>query len=339
MTTRDTVLEVDGLSVGFGPQAPNALPPVIEDVSFSVRRGEIVCLVGESSSGKSVTSLALMGLLPPSARITGEIMLHGREAGEPSLDLLQLSRRARNRIRGHRISMVFQDPMNCLDPIFSIGNQLVEILRWHNALSRVEAWRQGIGYLHAVGINQPDVCMKRMPHELSGGMRQRVMIAMALAGKPELLIADEPTTALDVTVQAQVLDLLLRLRTQTGMSVIFITHNLAVASRIADRIIVMYAGQIVENSSAESFFTRPAMPYSRALLDALPTVDMIRQGQKRLKTISGNVPGLAERPAGCRFFPRCVHGVAAMCDSGSPVLQSAGADHLVRCRRWEEISA
>ncbi|QHC35156.1 ABC transporter ATP-binding protein [Komagataeibacter xylinus] len=337
--TRDTVLDVSGLSVSFGRNRGAVVPPVVEDVSFSVQRGEIVCLVGESSSGKSVTSLALMGLLPPSARVSGEIVLHGKEEGESGLNLPQLSRRARNRIRGRRISMVFQDPMSSLDPIFSIGNQLVEVLRCHNPVSRVVAWGQAIDYLDAVGINQPDACMNRMPHELSGGMRQRVMIAMALAGKPELLIADEPTTALDVTVQAQVLDLIMRLREQTSMSVIFITHNLAVASRIADRIIVMYAGQIVENSPAGSFFSRPIMPYSRALLEALPTVEMIHQGQRRLNTIVGNVPGLAERPRGCRFSPRCAHADAIKCETAMPVLQSVDTDHLVRCNRWKEIEA
>ena len=337
--TRDTVLDVGGLSVSFGRNRAATVPPVVEDVSFSVQRGEIVCLVGESSSGKSVTSLALMGLLPPSARVSGVVTLHGKEAGEPNLDLLRMSRRARNRIRGRRISMVFQDPMSSLDPIFSIGNQLVEVLRWHNPVSRVTAWQKAIGYLDAVGINQPDACMNRMPYELSGGMRQRVMIAMALAGNPELLIADEPTTALDVTVQAQVLDLIMRLREQTGMSVIFITHNLAVASRIADRIIVMYAGQIVENSPAGSFFSRPVMPYSRALLEALPTVEMIHHGQRRLNTIVGNVPGLAERPGGCRFSPRCAHVNAIQCETAMPVLQSVDTDHLVRCNRWKEIEA
>ncbi|GBQ90429.1 peptide ABC transporter ATP-binding protein [Acetobacter nitrogenifigens DSM 23921 = NBRC 105050] len=327
-----TLLAVRDLGVDFGG------PPIVDGVSFSMKRGEIVALVGESGSGKSVASLALMGLLGR-GNVTGSAILRLNDGRET--DLARISSRERRGVLGRHVSMIFQDPLSSLDPIQTIGAQMREVLSLHCGLRGGKAQARAIELLHEVGIVDPQACLKLIPQRLSGGMRQRVLIAMAIAGEPELLLADEPTTALDVTVQAQVLRLLLSLRARSGMGMIFITHNLAVASSIADRVIVLYAGQVVEDAPADAFFAAPAMPYSKALLGAAPGIDSVF-GARRLPILRGQVPAPGERGVGCRFAPRCDAMRPTPCQTQMPdLLNIADGEnevHAVRCGRWEELA-
>jgi oligopeptide transport system ATP-binding protein len=331
-----SVLDVRDLSVTFRGQGGPV--PAVEGVSFALDEGETLAIVGESSSGKSVTALALMRLLapPPTCRIGGSAVLR---AGEKTLDLLTMPDAAMQDVRGRQIAMIFQEPMTSLNPVHTVGAQIIETLVFHERLSAEAATARAIELLDLVGITEPRRRLASYPHQLSGGMRQRVMIAMALACRPRVLIADEPTTALDVTIQAQILDLLRRLQRETGMAVIFITHNLGVVAELADRVLVMYAGQVVEEAPVAALLRHPLMPYSTGLLRSVPRLDAVLRKGVRLRAIQGNVPDPANKPVGCTFHPRCDHAVAAICDSTRPALESAAQDHSVRCRRWREIAA
>ncbi len=326
-----TLLQVEGLSVRFGGV------PAIEDVSFSLREGETLAIVGESSSGKSVTALAIMRLLDPrSCRVTGRVVLRG--ASGPS-DLLALPERAMADLRGAALGMIFQEPMTSLNPVHRVGDQIAESLIRHERLSSRAAAARAVDLLAEVGIPEPKRRAGAFPHQLSGGMRQRAMIATALACRPRILIADEPTTALDVTIQAQILDLLRRLQRETGMAVVFITHNLGVVAEVADRVVVMYAGQVVEDAPAGSLLRRPAMPYTAGLMRSVPRLDAALHPGRRLAGIPGNVPDPRHRPPGCTFHPRCCHALPDPCERARPALEQSAADHRVRCARWRDIAA
>ena len=306
----------------------------IEDVSFDVPRGGAVCIVGESGSGKSVTALAMLGLLPPGVGTIeqGEVRLDG-------VDLTKLSERELRKVRGRRVAMVFQEPMTSLNPVYTVGAQIIEAVRLHRDVSRKAARERAIEVLKLVGMPDPERRVDAYPHELSGGMRQRVMIAMALSCDPDVLLADEPTTALDVTIQAQILDLLRRLREELSMSVVLITHDLGVVAQFAERVVVMYAGRVVESSSVKELFANPAHPYTAGLLKSIPPMGMARQRDgarpARLPTIEGVVPSLANLPPGCRFEPRCVLR-QARCATEEPELRDLGARRS-RCHYAEEL--
>jgi dipeptide transport system ATP-binding protein len=290
------LLDIQNLSVQFPSSA--GVMRAVDDVTLSVDEGEVLGVVGESGSGKSVTMLALMGLVGYPGRITAKrLAFAGR-------DLMSLSDRERRKLTGKDVAMIFQEPTTSLNPCFTIGFQLVETLRLHEGMDRAMARRRAVELLAQVGIPAPESRLKAFPHQLSGGMNQRVMIAMAIACNPRLLIADEPTTALDVTVQAQILDLLLSLQRERGMALVLITHNMSVVAETAQRVMVMYAGQIMEEQPAASLFDAPQHPYTAALLAALPERS---EGLERLATIPGVVPGLYDRPNGCLFSPRCTH--------------------------------
>ena len=326
----DPVLEVEGLNVQFATSGPEA--HVVRDVDFKVVAGETLALVGESGSGKSVTALALMRLLPkaPSCRSGGRVLLEGR-------DLLAISEPEMRAVRGNDIAMIFQEPMTSLNPVHRVGDQIAEAVIFHRDCGRRDGLERATELLDLVGI--PDARQRRdaFPHQLSGGMRQRVMIAMALACDPAVLIADEPTTALDVTIQAQVLELLQALQERTGMAMIFITHNLGVVAEIAHRVMVMYAGRIVERADASALFARPLMPYTQGLLRSVPRLDITGQDKPPLEAIPGSVPDPGRPPSGCNFNPRCRFKVGGLCDDAVPALEPVGAGHDVRCVRWREI--
>ena len=318
------LLRVDDLAVEFLTE--HGWLSVVDGVSFTIAPGETVGLIGESGCGKSVTAMAVLGLIaPPSGRIArGRVSLGGQ-------DLVKLDAKSMRRIRGRRIAMVFQEPMTSIDPAFTVGQQLVEVLRRHLPLSRSEARRRAIDLLDRVGIPDPHRRIHDYPHRLSGGMRQRVLIAMALSCEPDLLIADEPTTALDVTVQAQVLDLLAGLQEEMGMAVLLVTHDLGVVAETCDRIVVMYAGEIVETASAPELFAAPQHPYTAAMLASLPG---LHPGES-LRPIPGLVPPRHALPPGCWFGPRCEHGTAA-CRSEHPELVTVDG-RAVRCLRAVEL--
>ncbi|MEM7417740.1 MAG: ABC transporter ATP-binding protein [Gemmatimonadota bacterium] len=322
------LLEVDDLQTSFVLSRRDPLVAV-DGVSFTVNAGETLAIVGESGSGKSVTALSIMQLLPARVgQITrGAIRLGGR-------DLTALPEEEMRRVRGKEIGMIFQEPMTSLNPVHTVGAQISEVLVEHESVSPKEARDRAIDLLHTVGIPEPTSRVDNYPHEMSGGMRQRAMIAMALACRPSLLIADEPTTALDVTIQAQILDLIAELQTELGMGIIFITHDLGVVAQIAQRVAVMYAGQIVEGGPVEEIFRRPRMPYTAGLIGSIPRLGSADQG--RLSTIPGNVPSLADRPAGCRFAPRCDHVQPGCAEQAVPI-DDVGPDHHVRCLRWSEL--
>jgi len=304
--------------------APLALKAV-RDLSFRLQPGEVLGLVGESGSGKSVTSLALMRLLPPNARISGEIRFVN---GNGMCDLLQLSEAAMRPLRGSQIAMIFQEPMTALNPVMRVGDQIAEAVLAHNELAKKEAWNRAVIAMQEVGIADFERRARDYPHQLSGGMRQRIMIAMAIVNRPKLLIADEPTTALDVTIQAQILELLAELRTKFGLTMLFISHDLAVVSQVADRVAVMYAGNLVELGSKPDIFRAPAHPYTRGLLNAVPTLTTDRS--KPLETIEGTVPPLHALPAGCPFEPRCEFRIAK-CACSLPPLVEVSDGHWARC--------
>jgi len=318
------LLEARDLSTAF--LTSNGVLPVTRQISFSIRAGERVGLVGESGCGKSVTGLALMRLLPPqTARTTGEIRLNGA-------DMMQLSARQIRAVRGRDIAMIFQEPMSALDPVFTVGQQISEAYRVHFPVSRKEARERAIAALADVGIPAPAQRYDEYPHQLSGGMRQRVMIAMALICEPKLIVADEPTTALDVTIQAQITDLLRALSERTGTALIFITHDLGVVAETCTRMITMYAGEIVEDAPVDDALTRPRHPYTSGLLRSLPGLSA-RRGV--LPSIPGRVPPPDRMPAGCRFRERCSHAIAG-CER-EQTLQAIDADHVARCWRAADM--
>ena len=315
------LLGIEGLSVSFN--GANGVR-VVDDVHIDVPPGTTVGLVGESGSGKSVTALSILRL-NEGASVEGRVMFRGK-------DVLTLPDRELRAIRGNRIAMVFQDPMTSLNPVITVGDQVAEVVRLHEKKSRADAWKRAVEMLALCGVPSPDERAKSYPHELSGGMRQRVMIAMALACKPDVLIADEPTTALDVTIQAQILELLRKLQRELGMSVLLITHDLGVVAETCEIVYVMYAGRIVERAPVRAIFQRPRHPYTLGLLASIPGVDDIvdERGRRRLRAIPGSVPSPARLPKGCRFQDRCDR-VADDCRASEPRLLDAGPDQLARC--------
>jgi oligopeptide/dipeptide ABC transporter ATP-binding protein len=320
------VIEVKDLNISFKTAA--GVTKVVENVSFSIGKGECLAVVGESGSGKSVSALATIGLLvKDQSVVTGSVLFRGEELlGKPESYM--------RKIRGGGISMIFQEPLSALNPVTTIGEQIAEVLVAHGRAGWREANKKAIEYLELVEIAQAPQRVKQYPHQLSGGMRQRAMIAMALAGEPELIIADEPTTALDVTIQAQVLDLLRRATKERGTALMLITHDLGVVAETADRIAVMYAGQIVEEGPAREVLRTPASPYALDLIASIPSYE--RRG-KGLSTIQGAVPSPANFPSGCRFHPRCRFAVKA-CAATMPSLDARGDDRSVRCFRADEIA-
>ncbi|HEY0183186.1 MAG TPA: ABC transporter ATP-binding protein, partial [Rhodopila sp.] len=294
----------------------------------ALERGEILGIVGESGSGKSVTALGIMGLLPhPAARIRGGSIMFEQQ------DLLRLSNRSMQRLRGPGIAMVFQEPMTSLNPVFTIGEQIMETIRAHENLAQKEVFARAVEMLEKVGIPSATARMSDYPHQLSGGQRQRVMLAIALVCRPRLLIADEPTTALDVTIQAQILELLMDLRDEFGMAIMMITHNMGVVAETADRVLVMYAGRTVEQAPVARLFDNALHPYTQGLLSCVPTLD---QDQERLVAIPGNLPEPSRRPSGCRFSARCGYAVPA-CREAIPPLEMFEPNHAAACIRIREI--
>jgi oligopeptide/dipeptide ABC transporter ATP-binding protein len=298
----------------------------VRDLSFSIAPGEVLGLVGESGSGKSITSLAIMRLLPPQARVSGEMFF--AENGAAPHNLPELSDDSMRQLRGSRIAMIFQEPMTALNPVMRVGDQIAEAVLAHNSLSKKEAWQRAVEAMNDVAIPDAARRARDYPHQLSGGMRQRIMIAMAIANRPQLLIADEPTTALDVTIQAQILELLAELRTKFGLAMVFISHDLAVVSHVADRVAVMYAGSLVELGAKRDIFQAAAHPYTRGLLHAVP--DLKTDRAHPLQTIDGTVPALQSMPPGCAFEPRCEFRVPE-CARSLPPLIEVGAGHWARC--------
>jgi peptide/nickel transport system ATP-binding protein len=326
-----TVLEVKGLQTVFFTNS--GLFKAVDDVSFSVRRGETLAIVGESGCGKSVTALSVMRLVPdPPGRIVGgSITLEG-------VDLLGLDEASMRQIRGNRISMIFQEPMTSLNPVMRIGDQITEAVCLHRPMSRKQAWTQAVEMLRLVRIPEPERRATEYPHQLSGGMRQRAMIAMALACRPALLIADEPTTALDVTIQAQILALVLELQKELGMGLILITHDLGVVAQTAQRVIVMYAGKKVEEADVETLFANPRHPYTRGLMASIPAVPLPGvKADARLVEIPGMVPSLTNLPNGCAFAPRCKLALDR-CREQYPPLEDRGGGHLAACWRAAELA-
>jgi oligopeptide/dipeptide ABC transporter ATP-binding protein len=317
------LLEVKGLRTSFYTR--DGAVRAVDGIDFHVDRGEIMGLVGESGCGKSVTSLSILRLVANPGRIeAGEVLFDGT-------DLLKVSGEAMRRIRGDRISMIFQQPQSSLNPVWDVGTQIAEVLQLHRGMKKGPAKDRALELLRMVGIPDPARRLKAFPHELSGGMAQRVMIAMALACEPELLIADEPTTALDVTIQAQILDLMRNLRDETGTAIILITHDLGVVAEMCDRVAVMYAGEIVEQSDVTTLFRRPAHPYTRGLIGSIPVVGAVKD---ELSVIPGNVPNLIDLPKGCRFAPRCLTRIeedVSLATEVHPQLLPIEPGHDVRC--------
>jgi peptide/nickel transport system ATP-binding protein/oligopeptide transport system ATP-binding protein len=328
--TAPPILEVRDLQTTFSLTKSLSVRAV-DGVSFDVNKGETLAIVGESGSGKSVTSLSIMGLLPKdTGRVSGgSIKLNGRE-------ITTLDDRAMRDIRGKQIGMIFQEPMTSLNPVHTVGQQISEMVVRHENLTKAKARIRAIEMLHLVGIPEPKIGVDNYPHQLSGGMRQRAMIAMALACEPSILIADEPTTALDVTVQAQILELMQNLQDKLGMAIIFITHDLGVVAEVADRVVVMYASQVVETARVNEIFEHPRMPYTAGLINSIPRLGS-SANKKRLEAIPGNVPSLTKLPGGCRFHPRCGFSTD-ICRSSVPTLQAAGPNHMIRCTRWSDLN-
>ena len=323
-----TLLDVQGLTTAF--MTGRGEITAIEEVSFSLKEGEILGIVGESGSGKSVTALTIMGLLPtPPARIAGgKVLFQGQE-------LTKLSSREMQRIRGPGIAMIFQEPMTSLNPVFSIGDQIMETIKAHENLPAAVLRKRAIDMLDKVGIPSAARRLDDYPHQMSGGQRQRVMIAIALACNPKLLIADEPTTALDVTIQAQILDLLMDLRDEFRMAIMIITHNMGVIAETADRVLVMYAGRVIEEAPVARVFDHPIHPYTRGLLECVPS---ITEDRARLIAIPGTLPDPARRPPGCRYSVRCRYAQPS-CSDALPPLILEEADHWAACLRAKELAA
>jgi oligopeptide transport system ATP-binding protein len=317
----EKLLQVENLNVSFKTYGGEV--KAVRGVSFSVKKGEAVAIVGESGCGKSVTAKSIMKLLtsPPAQYKDGKILFHGQ-------DLLSLPENEMKKIRGNKISMIFQDPMSSLNPTSRIGDQLIEGLVKHNRMSRAIALQHAVQLLERVGIPHAKSRLKHYPHEFSGGMRQRVMIAMALACDPELIIADEPTTALDVTIQAQILTLMKKLQKETNTSIILITHDLGVVAEVCDKVIVMYAGEVVESGSVEEIFSNPTHPYTKGLMKSVPRLDMDRSS--RLYSIVGSPPDLLDPPKGCSFYPRCEYAMK-VCKDYHPELELVSGTQQSSC--------
>ncbi|HEX9332234.1 MAG TPA: ABC transporter ATP-binding protein, partial [Anaerolineales bacterium] len=323
------LLEIKGLKTYFYTE--DGIVRAVDGVNLEVYPGEVLGLVGESGCGKSVTSLSIMRLISKPGKIDeGEILLDGE-------NLLELPEQEMIKVRGNRISMIFQQPQTALNPVFKVGDQLAEVLNIHQDLGKDAGWKRAVALLKMVGVPDPEHRAEAYPHELSGGMAQRVMIAMALACVPDLLIADEPTTALDVTIQAQILDLMRDLRREMGTSVILITHDLGVVAEMAERVAVMYAGEIVEQTDVNSLFDQPLHPYTQGLIGSIPILGEIKE---KLDVIPGSVPNLINLPPGCRFAPRCLSRVKyglTICNDVKPELDEVKPNHFVRC--WLYTSA
>ena len=325
------LLEIQDLKTHFYTR--DGIVRAVDGVSFSVGKGETLAVVGESGCGKSVTALSVLRLIasPPGRIVSGEIKLEGK-------NLLELRESEMRDLRGNEISMIFQEPMTSLNPVLTVGNQIAEALRIHRGLGRAEAHAGAVERLHQVDIPEPERRADEYPHQLSGGMRQRVMIAMALACQPRLLIADEPTTALDVTIQAQILDLMRALKDKTGAAIVLITHDLGVVAEMAERVVVMYAGRKVEEAPVDSLFARPRHPYTRGLLASIPRLgEASGEGPRRLAEIPGVVPSLKEAIPGCVFAPRCPHATEH-CRREYPPLEDKGGGHSVACWEADRIS-
>ncbi len=323
----ETLLTVKDLSVQF--KTPDGFVTAVNELNFSLKVGETLGIVGESGSGKSQTAFALMGLLAKNGSTSGSALLNGQE-------LLGLKEKELNRLRAEEIAMIFQDPMTSLNPYMKVGEQLMEVLKYHKGLSKTEAFNESVRMLDAVKMPESRKRMGMYPHEFSGGMRQRVMIAMALLCKPKLLIADEPTTALDVTVQAQIMGLLNELKQEFNTAIIMITHDLGVVASVCDKVLVMYAGRTMEYGTVQDIFYRPTHPYTLGLLEAIPSLD---DAKEELHTIPGNPPNLLHLPKGCPFVPRCEFSVET-CLSKPPSLDSFGEHQLRACyRKAEELRA
>ena len=321
------LLEVDNLQVEFATDEGRVR--AVDGVSFNIEAGQTLGIVGESGCGKSVTALSVMRLLPqPMGQIVGgAVRFRGRELSTLDLDAMR-------KVRGADIGMVFQEPMTALNPVHTVGRQLTEAILLHKNIKPEQATRDAVQLLDHVGIPSPDIRMGEYPHQLSGGMRQRVVIAMALACKPALLIADEPTTALDVTIQAQILELISDLQAEMGMAVMMITHDLGVIAETCDEVVVMYAGRMAEQGSVFDIFDRPAHPYTRGLLESIPRLET--DPKSRLSIIEGMVPSLYDLPPGCRFQNRCPHAQDA-CAAAPPALEAVADGHRVACCRWREL--
>ncbi|UOR13479.1 ABC transporter ATP-binding protein [Halobacillus amylolyticus] len=322
----EQLLEVKNLVTSFKTAGQKV--SAVRGVSFSVNRGETLCIVGESGCGKSITTLSVMGLLPDNGEITeGSVRFNGDE-------LTNKRKEEMRRLRGNEISMIFQEPMTALNPVFTVGYQLMEPLNIHTNLSKTEVKHKAIDLLNKVGIPNPEKKLKQYPHELSGGMRQRVMIAIALACNPSLLIADEPTTALDVTIQAQILDLIDDLKEDLGMGVVMVTHDMGVVAEVADHVMVMYAGNVVERGTVEEIFSNPGHPYTKGLLASVPNVDDANQS---LEAIPGSLPNINEEISGCRFHPRCPFATEK-CKQEDPPHFSISSSHQSKCWLQEEVT-
>ncbi len=330
MADSEKLLEVNNLKTYF--DTDDGTVKAVDGVSFHIDRGETLAVVGESGSGKSVTSLSIMRLIaqPPGRIAEGEILFEGE-------DLVKKSEAQMRKIRGNDISMIFQEPMTSLNPVYTVGDQIAEAIVLHQNKKRRQAMKLATEMLDLVGIPEPGKRVHEYPHQMSGGMRQRVMIAMALSCGPKLLVADEPTTALDVTIQAQILDLMRKLQREIGMSILFITHDLGVVAEIADRVVVMYAGRAVEEADVQTIYAQPQMPYTLGLLNSIPRVDKAAEEQERLQAIPGNVPNPLYLPAGCSFHPRCRFAIDE-CKEAVPPLENTGGGHMVRCIRWDDLT-
>jgi peptide/nickel transport system ATP-binding protein/oligopeptide transport system ATP-binding protein len=320
----DILLDIRDLKTFF--YTYEGVARAVDGVSYSLSSGEALGIVGESGCGKSVSALSIMRLIPdPPGRIVGGQIFFKQT------NLLELPQEHMRRIRGNSISMIFQEPMTSLNPVFTVGNQIAEAFRLHQGLNRQQALDKSIDALRLVNIPDPEKCIRQHPHELSGGMRQRAMIAMALACNPEVLIADEPTTALDVTIQAQIIDLMLQLKQELGMAIVLITHDLGIIAETVKRVIVMYAGVIVEQAPTRAIFKSPLHPYTQGLLQSIPRLgDKYKRGRVRLEEIAGVVPSLYDVPPGCRFSNRCRH-VMAICRQKEPGLELVSEAHECRC--------
>ncbi|BBH20034.1 peptide ABC transporter ATP-binding protein [Paenibacillus baekrokdamisoli] len=320
----EKILQIRNLTTAF--LTDQGVAKATDRVTFDLEKGQTLCVVGESGSGKSVTALSVMRLIDYAGGVImdGEVLFNGE-------DLVRTSQDDMLRIRGNLITMIFQDPMSALNPVFTVGDQIAEVLRIHRRMKKKAAWQRSVEMLKLVGIPDPEIRAKQFPYEMSGGMCQRVVIAMALACNPELLIADEPTTALDVTVQAQILELLLQLKKELGMSMLLITHDMGVAAEVADRIAVMYAGIVVEEGTVQQIFENSRHPYTIGLLQSIPGMDGKRGGE--LYTIKGSIPPISKVPSGCRFHPRCPH-VMDICRTEEPLLKSSLTGHKTAC--WLE---
>jgi oligopeptide/dipeptide ABC transporter ATP-binding protein len=327
MSNNKPLLEVKGLKTYFYTE--DGVVRAVDGVNFEVFPGEVLGIVGESGCGKSVTSLSIMRLISKPGRVdAGEILLDGE-------NLLNMPEEEMIKVRGNRISMIFQQPQTALNPVFKVGDQLAEVLNVHQDMGKEAGWKRAVALLKMVGVPDPERRVEAYPHELSGGMAQRVMIAMALACVPELLIADEPTTALDVTIQAQILDLMREMRQEMGTSIILITHDLGVVAEMAERVAVMYAGEIVEQTDVNSLFDEPLHPYTQGLIGSIPVLGEIKD---KLDVIPGTVPNLVNLPPGCRFAPRCqsrIKYALTICTEVKPELEEVKPGHFVRCWLYE----